>query len=153
MTNIINDSDDFDINSQLSTDECAAACGVDSHEYREQMLDWLECDNDDTDVSFVCSSTGSVITYDCRSLRIAADNGRYNALSAFEERRDSEVGEIRRRRIKSALRSVVICDGIIVSETLERAVSELRSGRSGDAFLVCVSVVDDENLQFTFLDD
>jgi hypothetical protein len=153
MTDTLHDNDDFGINSQMSTDERAAACGMDPHEYREQMLDWLDSDNDDTDVSFVCSSTGSVITYDCRSLRIAADNGRYNALCAFEERMDSELGEIRRRSIKVARRSVVICDGIIVSETLERAVDELRSGRNGDAVLVCVSVVDGENLHFTFLDD
>lgn len=153
MTDTLHDNEGFGINSQISIDECAAACGMDPHEYREEMLDWLDSDSDDTDVSFVCSSTGSVITYDCRSLRIEADNGRYNALCAFEVRRDSVFGEIRSRSIQVARRSVVVCDGIIVSETLERAVGELRSGRKGDACLVCVTVVDDENLRFTFSDD
>lgn len=160
MTDIVNDNHGHGINVRMTSDDvmasdeaAAAACGMGLHEYREQMLDWLDSDCDDTDVSFECTLTGSMMTYDYRSLSIDADNGRYNAISAFEERRDSEFGEIRNRSIRVARRSVVVCDGVIVSETLELAVSELRLGRVGNAYLVGVTVLDDENLQFIFSDE
>lgn len=114
--------------------------------------EFYDGDDDDTERSFVCSADGSTVTYDVRSLKLPARDGRYNAMCVFDEWRDSFMSEIRHCRIKVAPRSVVVCKGVVIIETLERAVEVLRKGSNASAFLMNITILDDENLQLTFSD-
>ena len=154
MSNVRNDVEiddelrELGFSKRSGSDVYVDSCGPEPRfKQPESYREVFDYDGDETERLFECVSTGKFVTYDVRSLFVGhSRTGRYNLVWAYEARDMNLHYPSKHILADIAQEGVVICNGVIVIETLEKAISELLDGLSDDFLVWCIQLIDDKNL-------